>query len=124
MILDADLLFSKEQAVTSSAASTALDLQAPGDAVGQELTIHTLVTTSFAGLTSLQVKLQTSKDNSAWEDVLMTPAITLASGKLKAGSDIFKVRVPGGLDRYVRLYYTVSGTASAGKVTAFMSKEF
>lgn len=124
MILDADLQFSKEQAVTSSAASTALDLQAPGDAVGQELTIHTLVTTSFAGLTSLQVKLQTSKDNSAWEDVLMTPAITLASGKLKAGSDIFKVRVPGGLDRYVRLYYTVSGTASAGKVTAFMSKEF
>lgn len=124
MILDADLQFSKEQAVTSSAASTALDLQAPGDAVGQELTIHTLVTTGFAGLTSLQVKLQTSKDNSAWEDVLMTPAITLASGKLKAGSDIFKVRVPGGLDRYVRLYYTVSGTASAGKVTAFMSKEF
>lgn len=120
-ILDANLVFSKDQAVTTTAASTAIDLQAPGDAVGQELTLRTLVSEGFAGLTSLQVKLQTSENNSTWEDVLMTPAI--AAAKLTKGAEIFCVRVPHGLKRYVRLNYVVSGTATAGKLYGYMSKE-
>lgn len=120
-ILDANLVFSKDQAVTTTAASNVIDLQAPGDAVGQELTLRTLVSQGFAGLSSLQVKLQTSENNSTWEDVLMTPAI--AVGKLTKGAEIFCVRVPHGLKRYVRLNYTVSGTATAGKLYSYMSKE-
>lgn len=120
-ILDANLVFSKDQAVTTTAASNVIDLQAPGDAVGQELTLRTLVSEGFAGLTSLQVKLQTSENNSTWEDVLMTPAI--AAAKLTRGAEIFCVRVPHGLKQYVRLNYTVSGTATAGKLYSYMSKE-
>lgn len=120
-ILDAELLFSKDQEVKSTSASQVIDLQEPGDAVGQELTIRTIVSTAFAGLSSLQIKLQTSEDNASYADVLMTPAIAVAN--LKKGAEIFCVRVPHGLKRYVRLNYTVSGTATAGKVYSYMSKE-
>jgi len=123
MILDKDLLFSKDQAVTSDAASTnALDLVSDGDAVGQELAFHVVVTQAFATLTSLTIKIQTSANNSDWSDVLLTPAIAAAS--LTKGTEILYVRVPKGLKRYVRLYYDVTGSnATAGKITAFMSKD-
>lgn len=122
MILDANLIFSDEQAVTASAASeNVLDFQEAGDAVGQELTIRAVVTTAFAGLTSLQIKVQTSADNSSFTDVLLTPAIPAAN--LTKGAEILCVRVPRGLKRYARLSYVVAGTGTAGKVTAFMSKE-
>ncbi len=123
MILDADLVFSNKQAVTATAASTnEIDLGAAGDAIGQELTIHVVVDTAFATLTSLTVSLETSADNSTWTTVLSGPAIARAS--LTKGASIFCVRVPQGLSRYVRLKYTVGGSnATAGKVTAFASKD-
>lgn len=123
MILDADLVFSNKQAVTATAASTnEIDLGVAGDAIGQELTIHAVVDTAFATLTSLTVSLETSADGSAWTTVLSGPAIARAS--LTKGARIFCVRVPQGLSRYVRLKYTVGGSnATAGKVTAFASKD-
>ena len=123
MILDNELFFSDKQAVTADAASTnALDLGAAGDAVGQELTIRAVVTTTFATLTSLTIKVQTSANNSDWSDVVLSPAIAAAS--LVKGAEVFTVRVPKGLKRYVRLYYDVTGSnATAGKISAFMSKD-
>lgn len=123
MILDADLLFSNQQAITATAESTnTLDLGVAGDAIGQELTIHVVVDTTFATLTSLTVSLETSADDSTWTTVLSGPAIAAAS--LTKGANIFCVRVPQGLSRYVRLKYTVGGSnATAGKVTAFASKD-
>ena len=123
MIIDAKLLFSNKQAVTATAASTnVIDLGVAGDAVGQELTFHVIVDTAFATLTSLAVSLETSVDNNTFTSVLSGPAIARAS--LTKGAEIFTVRVPKGLARYVRLYYTVAGSdATAGKVTAFASKD-
>ena len=123
MIIDKDFLFSEKQAVTASAASAnAIDMGAAGDAVGQELTIHAVVTTAFATLTSLTIKVQTSANNSDWTDVVLSPAIAAAS--LTAGKEVFAIRVPQGLNRYVRLHYTVTGSnATAGKITAFASKD-
>lgn len=124
MILDADLVFSNKQAVTATAESTnTLDLGVAGDAIGQELTIHVVVDTAFSTLTSLTVSLETSANNfQTWTTVLSGPAIARAS--LTKGASIFCVRVPRGLSRYVRLKYTVGGSnATAGKVTAFASKD-
>lgn len=123
MILDADLVFSNKQAVTATATSTnEIDLGVAGDAIGQELTIHVVVDTAFATLTSLAVSLETSANNSDWTTVLSGPAIARAS--LTKGASIFCVRVPQGLSRYVRMKYTVGGSdATAGKVTAFASKD-
>jgi hypothetical protein len=120
-ILDAELLFSKDQEVKSSVNSQVIDLHEPGDAVGQELTIRTIVSTAFAGLSSLQIKLQTGENGSDFTDVLLTPAIPAAN--LKKGAEIFCVRVPHGLKRYVRLSYVASGSGTAGKVYSYMSKE-
>lgn len=123
MILDADLVFSNKQAVKTTATSTnEIDLGAAGDAIGQELTIHVVVDTAFATLTSLAVSLETSADGSTWTTVLSGPAVPRAS--LTKGANIFCVRVPQGLSRYVRMKYTVGGSnATAGKVTAFASKD-
>lgn len=121
MILDANLIFSKDQAVTADADSSIIDLGQGGDAVGQELTIRAVVTSAFAGLTSLAIVLKTSENKSAWTDVILTP--TIAAAKLTAGAEILCIRVPKGLQRYVKLAYDVTGTGTAGKVTAFMSKE-
>lgn len=121
MILDANLVFSQEQKITTTAESKAVDFQEPGDAVGQELTIRAVVSEAFAGGTSVQFVLQTSADSSAWEDVIMTPAIPTA--RLTRGAEAFRVRTPNGLKRYARMRYVASGSFSAGKITAFMSKE-
>lgn len=121
-MMDNDLIFSEEQKITTTANSTKdIDFKSPGDAVGQELTIRAIAAEGFEGLTSLQVKLQTSADGSGYEDVLLTPAIPKA--KLTRGAEIFKVRTPSGLKRFARLNYTVSGTATAGAVTAYMTKD-
>lgn len=124
MIIDAELMFSNKQAVTATAASTVeLDLGVAGDAIGQELTIHVIVDTAFDKLTSLTVAVQTSASSgSGMATVVTGPAIALAS--LVKGAEIFTVRVPKGLKRYVQLYYTVAGTAPGnGKITAFASKD-
>lgn len=121
MIIDRENMFSNGKAVTASGASDAVDLSAGGDAIGQELTFHAIVGATFAGLTSLAVKIQTSDDNATWTDSVSGPAVPLA--ELVAGKDVFCVRVPQGLKRYVRLYYTVSGTGTAGTITSFMSKD-
>lgn len=120
-ILDKNLLFSNGQKITATTNSSVIDFKEPGDAVGQELTIRVIVAEEFAGLTGLQIKLQTGDTASDFKDVLMTP--TLAASDLKRGKEIFKVRTPGGLKRYARIAYVVSGTATAGAVTAYMSKE-
>lgn len=124
MIIDAELMFSNKQAVAASTASTnEIDLGAAGDAIGQELTIHVIVDTAFDKLTSLAVAVHTSAaSGSGMATVVTGPAIALAS--LVKGAEIFTVRVPKGLKRYVQLYYTVVGTApDNGKITAFASKD-
>lgn len=121
MIIDRDFMFANGKALTTTANSDVVDMGAGGDAIGQELTFHNVVGADFAGLTSLTVKVQTSGDKSSWKDVVISPAI--AGADLVAGADVFQVRVPKGLGRYVRLNYTISGTATAGTITSFASKD-
>lgn len=121
MIMDKELIFSENEAVKSTVNSKVLDFKEGGDAVGQELTLRTVINKTFAGLASLQIKVQTSPDDETWEDVIMTPAIPVA--KLTAGREVMCIRTPKGLDRYARLAYVVSGTGTAGELTSFMSKE-
>lgn len=121
MILDANLIFSNEQTVTETVDSNVIDFEQPGDAVGQELTLRTVVSSTFAGLTSLSITLKTSADGSEWKDVLIVPAVPVAD--LAKGAEVFSIRVPKGLKRYVKLTYNVTGAGTAGKLTAFMSKE-
>lgn len=127
MILDKFLVFSSDQTITVDAASSdVVDLIEGGDAIGQELTFECRVSNAFTGVgdnDTVQVKIQTSDDNSSFTDLVMSPAVKVKG--LKAGSPIFKIRMPQGAKRYLRAYYDVTfaaGTAT-GKVSAWASKE-
>lgn len=130
MIIDTSLVFSDGQAVTASAASTnTLDLGTTGIprlattplvrdiGLAPALDLSVSVAQGFAGLTSLQVSVQTSPDGTTWTTALsgaVIPAAQLTSGYL---FDTPK-RVETATARYLRLYYTVVGTATQGTINA------
>jgi hypothetical protein len=119
-ILDRQILFSNEQAITASAASAdVIDLGSSRDiGAGEPVMVLVQVTQSFDALTSLTVGLQTSSaENFASPMQLTATSLPLAS--LTAGARFTAGPVPGGVLRYLRLYYTVTGSnPTTGKITA------
>lgn len=131
MILDKQAIFSDQQVVTATVASTnTIDLGATGTPVSGKTALKSdlgisdvplliQVTETFAGATSVQVTIQTD-DNTAFSsptNVASTAAVPVAD--LKAGYQFPIVWVPRGVkERFVRLNYTVAGTGTAGKITA------
>ena len=121
MFLDKENQFSSAQAITATAVSTnIIDLgDAKDHAVGQMLPLNVMVVANFASNTSLTVALQTD-DNSGFSSatvVSQTGAVPVAT--VVAGYT-FTLAVPfEGLERYIRLNYTIGGSnASAGAITA------
>lgn len=123
MILDSTNTFSEKQAVTASAASTnVIDLGSAtrGDiGKGTPIPINVQVTTDFATLTSLTVAIQMSTDE-AFTSPKTIQSQTIALAGLVAGARFGFNCIPEGADyRYMRLYYTVTGSdATAGKISA------
>lgn len=134
MILDATALFSNGQAITADAASTnTIDLGETGTIYGYSsamvrdigpgtpIPILVTVTETFTNLTSMVIKIQ-ADDNSSFssaKDVFVSPSYTLA--QLATGAKfLLPEYIPSGTDeRYVRLYYDITGSApDAGKITA------
>lgn len=124
MILDKQNLFSEDQAITTTAASSnVIDLGADGADVNspnfKDAEVLVQVTTAFAGGTSIVATLQTD-DNAAFSSatsLLATAAIATAS--LVAGYQFAIGKLPKvGLERYIRINYTVVGTMTAGAVMA------
>ncbi len=130
MIIDTTLVFSDQQLVTVSAPSTnTIDLGATGTPFaatnplvrdigrGDRLDLSVSVSQVFAGLTSLQVSVQTSPDNVSWTSV--DTGAPIAAASLAAG---YLFRVPNLVQnapaRYLRLYYSVIGTATQGAISA------
>jgi len=130
MIIDTSLVFSNQQAVTVSAPSTnMLDLGVTGTpygatlplvreiAHGRPVELVVAVGQAFAGLTSLQVSVQNSPDGVTWTTVdsgAAIPAASLVAGYLFPVPKI----VQQANARYLQLYYTVVGTATAGTINA------
>lgn len=126
MIFDQTNKFSASQAITTTAASTnVIDLGVTGRdvGVGEMIPVWVGVDTDFATLTSLQVTLQTDDDEAFGTavDVIQTGAVPAAD--LVAGYQFSLNSVPKNvLGRYVRLNYTVAGSAAtAGTITAGMT---
>jgi len=130
MIIDTSLVFSNQQAVTTSAPSTnAIDLGATGTPYGatvplvrnigkgQPVDLAVSVAQTFAGLTSLQVSVETSPDGVNWTQVdsgAIVPAASLVAGYLFAVPKL----VEEANARYLQLFYTVVGTATTGAINA------
>lgn len=116
---DETLFYSKEQAVTATANSTnVLDLGG-GDLVhGLYLVLQ--VGTAFAGLTKLEATLETADDAafSSAETVMPLPGYSAES--LTENKVLCKVCLPVGMKKYSRIKYTVTGTGTAGTMSAFL----
>lgn len=127
-IPDVRNMFSDEQAITASAASTnAIQLDSVastnGQAPGKPLWFYAWVTEGFNTLTSLTVGLQTSDDNSTWTNVVSTTS-ALAAISSTTGTGFIPFAVKKGLKKWVRLYYTVTGTApTTGAVSAMITND-
>lgn len=123
MIFDSTNKFSTDQAIVATAASTnVIDLGVTGRniGIGESVPVYIEVTEDFNNLTSLQVTLQTddSEDFSGAVNVIQTAPILLAS--LVSGY-VFNLNIlTAGIEgRYMRLNYTVAGTApTTGQITA------
>ncbi len=118
-MIESQARLSNAQAVTASAASSNYyDFGAAVDAgVGNAIPVNCSVDTTFNTLTDLTVTIQTD-DNTSFTSattVFASAAIPLAS--LTAGAQIKLPAIKGGLERYVRAYYTVGGSnPTLGKI--------
>ena len=120
MLIDSTLVLSNKQAVTASCASEhVIDQTAAADA-HNHLTVVALVDEDFAGLTSLKISLQTDSQ-STFASAAELLSATFDAADLKAGKPLLKMVFPAGALRYIRGYYTVSGSASAGKISLFVT---
>lgn len=129
MILDRQTLMSDRQAITATAGSTdQIDLSPRATGLirdigaGKGIPLFVQVVETFNNLTSLTVSVQTDEDPAfgSPKTVAVSPAIPLAS--LVAGFSFPQLvdHIPRGSDeRYMRLLYTVAGTApTTGRITA------
>ena len=118
-MIDNELNLSNAQSITASAASTNyIDQKAAGDSVENPYVL-VRVTTAFATLTSLNVAIQTDDNSSFSSPKTLARSAEVPVASLTANAVIMKMRIPTGLERYIRLYYTVTGSdATAGKVSA------
>ncbi|OHV24942.1 hypothetical protein EOS93_25205 [Rhizobium sp. RMa-01] len=126
MIFDNQSMLSNAQAITATAASSnTLDLGPIASGVvrdigkGKPIPFRLQVVESFNNLTSLTIELQTD-DNSGFTSAKTVWTQTVLLANLTAGKVLLPEWVPRGTDeKYVRLNYTVTGTApTTGKITA------
>lgn len=127
MIQDKKLMFSDSQAITATADSTnILDLGAHGDDIQRELTLFVQFrgTVESGGASTLVITLNTDDTLNAGgtdlaaDNTLWTSA-SIAKTALTDGAMLVKMPLPPGIQRYLRLKYTV-GTANltAGAIDA------
>lgn len=132
MIFDKQSLFSDAQAIIATAGSTnTIDLGATGRAYGStvdlvrdvgkgvKIPILVQVVEAFTNLTSLKIDVELDSTETFTPDKTITLG-TFLLADLVAGFQIPFDVLPKGLNlRYMRLKYTVTGTApDAGKITA------
>jgi hypothetical protein len=134
-IFSKEELYSDDQAITATAASTnVIDHGAPGTWVHSTVALvdekgtsyiplAIQVTEDFDNLTSLKIALETD-DNAAFSSATEVYSETILLADLVAGKKSAVRKIPYNTDeQYTRLYYTVTGSApTQGKITAGIAK--
>ncbi|MCD7740108.1 MAG: hypothetical protein LUH11_02020 [Candidatus Gastranaerophilales bacterium] len=122
MILDEQALFSDNQAITESCESeNILYLGKREISFGTPVELFIQVTEDFNNLTSLGIKVQTSQTEDFSEYIDLIEQTMLLADLIKGAESAIKFLPKGNLG-YMRLYYTVTGTApTTGSVLAGVS---
>jgi hypothetical protein len=123
MLLDAQLLFSDGQAVTTTANSTnVIDLLSARDiGAGEDLWLVVVVTeaATAAGAATVTFSMETDDNVSFSSATTIYTSPAIAKTALTLGARAIGVKVPRYTERYLRLAYTVgTGPLTAGKFTA------
>lgn len=126
-MIDKQALFSDAQAITVTAYSDyGIDLGARGAKVplGAEnpSEIMLQVITDFDGLGTIYVSLQTADNTSFTNAITIATTETLDLNQLRAGRYFRLGQLPRCM-QYIRLYYVVTGTKTAGAITAGLVTE-
>lgn len=120
MLLDQNCVFSDQQAVTATAASShTMDMTGVCGAMHGIYAVC-LCDEAFAGVTKLTVALQTAAD-SAFTSAKTLLQADYTAADLKEGVCLLKAVMPAGCQRFVRGYYTVTGTGTKGKLSLFLT---
>ncbi len=119
MIFDEQGLFSNNQKITASAASqNIINFGKREMSFGTPVEVFIQVTENFNNLTSLTIKVQTAVDEAFTTPVDLIDQTILLANLTKGAVSTIKFLPKGNLG-YVRLYYTVTGTApSTGGILA------
>ncbi len=121
MLLDQNAMMSDQQAVAASAASeNIIDLGAAGNAAPGGLFAVCRTDQAFSGVTQLKVSLQTD-DTSAFSAAEELMSATFAQADLQKIKNLFALALPNGAKRFLRAYYTVTGSGTAGKISCFLT---
>lgn len=126
MILDKTLMFSELQALTTTAPSTNIvDLGSVRDiGQGEELWLTVRVGTAAAstGSSTVTIALQTDTASGFGTAVTLAQTAAIAKASLTANTEVWKIPLPEGVQRYLRLNYTVAtADLTAGTFDAFLS---
>jgi Bbp16-like protein len=139
MIIDANLTFSEDQAVTATAISTnVIKLPDAGTVYGEaaaitrnlgpgnEIPLLIQVTEAFNTLTSLTITLETSAAAGLTSSTVLASSGAIALASLAAGyrPSFTRIMPDGNLLDYVGLRFTVTGTnPTTGKISAALATE-
>lgn len=124
MIQDVLLELGDAQAVTVTAPSTnAIDQLAAGQAIGKECWLEVRVDTlcEAAGAATVVIALETDSAVGFGTKVTLAQTAAIPKASLTSNSIAWRIRVPAGASRYLRVYYTVAtGPLTAGKFDAHL----
>ena len=122
MLIDKTNIFSDKQALRETGASTnTLDLTAAGNAVQGAVFVVGHADTAFAGATQVVAAVQTAADSAFTSPVSLASFTLNATALADTKKPLFAAVLPVGLKRYVRVYYTVTGTVTAGAISCFLT---
>lgn len=127
MYVDNNLVLSDAQAITSTGVSTksidcATALRNIGSGEPIELVIQVATAASSASASTVTFSLTDSSDNSSFTDVVVSPAVAMAT--MAAGAEVLRIRLPATLRRYIAVGYTVAtGPLTGGAFTAFLTHD-
>ena len=111
MIIDNELVFSEELALTASANATGKEVTGMG-LESKQAKLRLLVTTAGAGTGTVTLKAQGSSDDSTYVDLELSAAVV---GTALTKGKTIKVTIPPNDYKYLRAAVVVSGTVTGAK---------